>query len=330
MYKTATHSTMNIDPPDSRRSSKSTVTSRLSERPREKVRLQEVELTLLPALLWKSIDAQQKAPLLGDPYAQKILDRLEDLDLEGQYGTDERWVRYASGLARQMDDWTADFLAQHPDENVTVLHLACGLDARDLRVRRDPERVRWVDVDRPLVANLRERLFTGGESEIDLGSAGESLRPYGDYSLRSLNVTEGRWYSDIPADRPTLIVAEGLFPFLTPEEAERVIRGLLDYFGRGTLVFDVVGSLAVNHTKRANILKPSGSRFQWAVDDAKTVTGFHPKLKLKDEVRWYEFMRVEGEVSKDTAPPWFGPKAMTLAQLTSAFKDNGKALRFEF
>lgn len=291
---------MNMDTPESRRSSKSTVISRLSDRALEKVRLQEVELTLLITLFWKSIDAQRKCPLLGDPYAQRILDRLEDQDLEATYGTDDRWVRYAAGRARQLDDWTEAFLAQNPDENVTVLHLACGLDARDLRVRRDPERVRWVDVDRPLVANLRERLFR----DDDVGYAGaESLRPYGDYSLRSLSVTEGRWYSDIPADRPTLIVAEGLFPYLTPEEAERVIRDLLDYFGKGMLVFDTVGSLAVNHTKRANILKPSGSRFQWGVDDARTVLSFHPKLRLLDEVRWYEFMGVEGEVSRDTAPP---------------------------
>ncbi|KAK7743918.1 hypothetical protein SLS53_003940 [Cytospora paraplurivora] len=343
---------MIIDPPESRRSSKSTLNSRLSDRTPEKVRLQEVEQTLLITLFWKSLDAQQKSPILGDQYAQRILDRLEDQDLEGTYGTDERWVRYVAGRARQMDEWTEEFLARHPDEHVTVLHLACGLDARDLRVRRDPEKVRWVDVDRPLVANLRERIFVddlGGLSS-DLssshsgshgsvsgsvgGSGGgfydDSLRPRGDYSLRTLNVTEGRWYSDIPADRPTLIVAEGLFPYLSPEEAEKVIRGLLDYFGRGELVFDTVGSLAVNHTKRANVLKPSGSRFQWGVDDARTIQDIHPKLRLKDEKRWYQFMGVVGEVSKDTAPPWFGPKAMALAQLTSSFRDNGQVLRFEF
>lgn len=319
MCKLSAYSAMNIDTPDSRRSSKSTVASRFSDRPREKVRLHEVELTLLPNLLWKALDAQHKSPVLGDPYAGRILDRIEDLDLEGTYGTDERWVRYVAGRARRIDAWTAEFLDRHAGERVTVLHLACGLDARDLRVPRDPETVRWVDVDRPLVTNLRERLFAPGWGADE---------PYGDYSLRSLNVTEGRWYSDIPADRPTLIVAEGLFMYLTPDEAERVISGLLDYFGRGTLVFDTVGSLAVNHTKRANLLKPSGSKFQWGVDDARTVLGIHPKLRLTDQLRWYEFMGVEP--CKDNAPPWFGPKAMTLAQLTSAFKDNGQVLRFEF
>ncbi|KAG8160928.1 hypothetical protein KVR01_009192 [Diaporthe batatas] len=345
--------------PSSRRGSRSTELSRGSEhsgsaassttslshhrkaRRQEKVHLQEVEQTLLITLFWKTLDAQSARPVLGCRRAAEVLARLEDVGwLEGAYGTDPRWVRYAAGRAARLDAWTAEFLAAWPGRRVTVLHLACGLDSRDRRVARDPELVRWVDVDRPLVANLRERLMTdgggglcgggGGGCGEDKGEEETSLRPVGDYSLRSLNVTEGRWYSDIPADRPTLVVAEGLFPFLTPAEAEGVIRGLAGYFGQGQLVFDTVGSLAVSHTRRANVLKPSGSRFRWGVDDARDVLAFHDKLRLRDQVRWFEFMGVEGEISRETAPPWFGPKAMTVAQFTSSFKDNGQVLRFDF
>ncbi|KAL1862728.1 hypothetical protein Daus18300_008372 [Diaporthe australafricana] len=351
--------------PDSRRGSRSTEISRASDhslsstsrrastRPLEKVTLHEVEQTLLITLFWRTLDARSPSPVLGDRRAQRTLDRLEDLSLEAMYGTDERWVRYVAGRAARIDAWTEDFLAAWPGERVTVLHLACGLDSRDLRVRRDPELVRWVDVDRPLVTNLRERVMSGDDEDDDdegkgedgegikgegedggkrgsVSGSGGSLRPVGDYSLRTLNVTEGRWWSDIPADRPTLVVAEGLFPYLSPAEAEAVIKGLLDYFGRGQLVFDTVGSLAVTHTKRANLLKPSGSKFRWGVDDAKKdVLPFHEKLRLRDEVRWYEFMGVQ-DISRENAPPWFGPKSMALAQLTSAFKDNGQILRFDF
>jgi O-methyltransferase len=211
-------------------------------------------------------------------------------------------VSYVAGRAARIDAWTGEFLASWPGRQVTVLHLACGLDSRDRRVRRDPELVRWVDVERPLVANLRERVMMGEEGIED--EEGEvSLRPVGDYSLRTLNVTEGRWWCDIPADRPTLVVAEGLFPYLTPAEAESVIKGLAGYFGQGQLIFDTVGSLAVSHTKRANILKPSGSKFQWGVDDARDVLAFHEKLKLRDQLRWFEWMDVKGEISRETAPP---------------------------
>ncbi|KAJ0123724.1 O-methyltransferase [Diaporthe amygdali] len=353
--------TSDIGPPDSRRGSKSTDVSKASgyssrssppppppQPPRrtrapEKVTLHEAEKLLLIPLFWRAADAQSPQPILNDRRAPRVLGRLEDQDLEATYGTDPRWVSYVAGRAARIDAWTREFLDAHPGEHVTVLHLACGLDCRDRRVGRDAELVRWVDVDRPLVTNLRERVMGGrdggggcGLDDDDDGEKGEDgegvggLRPVGDYSLRSLSVTEGRWYSDIPADRPTLVVAEGLFPYLTPAEAEAVIRGLLDYFGRGQLIFDTVGSLAVAHTKRVNMLKPSGTKFQWGVDDARSVLPFHEKLRLRDEVRWYEFMGVEGEISRETAPPWFGPKSMVLAQLTSAFKDNGQVLRFDF
>lgn len=313
--------------PESRRGSRSTELSRGSDRSgsvasaqgsvtsttsscrarrREKVTLQEVEQTLLITLFWKSVDAQSRHPILGCRRAGAVLARLEDVGwLEGTYGTDPRWVSYVAGRAARIDGWTREFLDAWPGRQVTVLHLACGLDSRDRRVGRDPELVRWVDVDRPLVSNLRERLMMGGDRADDEEDErdGVGLRPVGDYSLRTLNVTEGRWYCDIPADRPTLVVAEGLFPYLSPAEAEAVIAGLLDYFGQGQLVFDTVGSLAVAHTKRANVLKPSGSRFQWGVDDAREVLGFHEKLRLRDEVRWNEFMGVKGDISRETAPP---------------------------
>lgn len=274
-------------------------------RKQEKVTLQGIEQTLLITLFWKTLDAQSAHPILGCRRAGAALARLEDVAwLEEAYGTDPRWVNYIAGRTAKIDALTEDFLAAWPGRQVTVLHLACGLDSRDRRVKRDPELVRWVDVDRPLVTNLRERIMMGKEEPADEDEEeGASLRPVGDYSLRTLNVTEGRWWSDIPADRPTLVVAEGLFPLLSASEARTVINGLVGYFGQGQIVFDVVGSLAVAHTKRVNFLKPSGSKFQWGVDDARDVLAFHEKLRLRDQVRWFEFMGVEEEISRETAPP---------------------------
>jgi O-methyltransferase involved in polyketide biosynthesis len=71
--------------------------------------------------------------------------------------------------AEQLDLWTADFLARHPD--ATVLQVGCGLDSRMLRVV-PPADVRWFDVDVP---------------ETDPG-----------------------WLEEMPADRPVLMIAEGL------------------------------------------------------------------------------------------------------------------------
>ncbi len=55
-----------------------------------------------------------------------------------------------------LDSWAAEFLAAHPDG--LVLHLACGLDSRPLRVAR-PASAAWIDVDYPDVIALRRRLY---------------------------------------------------------------------------------------------------------------------------------------------------------------------------
>lgn len=69
--------------------------------------------------------------------------------------------------AKLLDDWTADFLAGHP--SATVLHLACGLDTRAQRMAFGSG-VRWVDVDLPAVAALRERLLDA-PAEVRAGRA---------------------------------------------------------------------------------------------------------------------------------------------------------------
>ncbi|WP_254886025.1 class I SAM-dependent methyltransferase [Streptomyces sp. NA02950] len=42
--------------------------------------------------------------------------------------------------AKQLDDWTTEFLAEH--QKATVLHLACGLDTRVQRLD-PPSSVHW-------------------------------------------------------------------------------------------------------------------------------------------------------------------------------------------
>lgn len=70
-----------------------------------------------------------------------------------------------------IDSWTAGFLAAHL--SATVVHLACGLDARCLRFERGPD-VRCIDVDLPYAVELWNRLFLatiGGDYALVAGSA---------------------------------------------------------------------------------------------------------------------------------------------------------------
>lgn len=195
----------------------------------------------------------------------------------------------------------------HQGYPVTVLHIACGLDCRALRLNRGPD-VRWIDVDLPLAVDLRTRLIP---------------QPPGDYTLRALDITKEGWLSDIPADRPTLVIAEGLLMYLEPAEGEKIFKDVAGHFDQGEIFFDTVGSFTTKLTSVVKILKSSGSAFQWGIDDPrKQIEPLHPKLSLKEQIVWGDFM--------ESHPPVFGEFGTSFASLFPRFKYNLQLLRFNF
>ncbi|KAK8088562.1 O-methyltransferase domain protein [Apiospora hydei] len=279
--------------------------------PKEKVILAGSEQTLLPMVMFKLRDAQSSSPILADPYARQLLERC-DVDMDAshfKFTTDQRYVTWIANRAKRLDQWCQEFLDAH-SEPVTVVHLACGLDCRFFRVAKSP-RVRWIDIDQPLVVDLRSRLIP---------------QPEGDYKLRTLDVSAPGWYRDIPADRPTLIIAEGLTPYLEPKDGKAMIRDLAEYFGSsehgGQLIFDSLGSLSVNLTTFIKALRSSGSAFKWGIDDPEDITALHPRLVMRDRIQWRDFM--------DSHPPFFGPYGTPMASILPSFEKNIQIWRFDF
>lgn len=319
--------------------------------PKEKVLLRGVEETLLAGVWCRARDAASEQPLLGDPYARPTLDRCDVDYARTTFASvrDERWARFIGGRSRALDAWCQAFLDGHAarGEAVQVVHAGCGLDSRVLRVARGPG-VRWVDLDRPMVVHLRERLFVGdwdprargpgvrdgdqdGGGVVDGGDGGSGS---GEYVTRSLSVTHPSWVRDILQDRKTLVVAEGLLMYLEPDEARQVIRDVVEYFGEvgggkgGEIIFDTMGTILRKKTDQVEWLEDSGVKISWGVDDAKEVEALHPNLKLIETRPWHEFMSTERRVS--CSPPWFGPLKTKVAALNSSFMDFAQVMRFEF
>lgn len=103
---------------------------------KEKIRLTRAEETCLASLFCRVQDTRSSKPILGDSYAYATLKRC-DLDQSrttfsaGQHSGNVVW---ASHRALMLDTWCEEFILAH-EEPVTVLHLACGLDCRYLRIR---------------------------------------------------------------------------------------------------------------------------------------------------------------------------------------------------
>lgn len=103
---------------------------------KEKVLLTQAEETCLASLFCRIQDAQSPHPVLGDVYARKTLDRCEvdqgrtTFTAVQQVGI----VKWVCHRALTLDKWCEEFILAH-DQPVTVVHLACGLDCRYLRLR---------------------------------------------------------------------------------------------------------------------------------------------------------------------------------------------------
>lgn len=137
------------------------------------------------------------------------------------------------------------------------------------------------------------------------------------------------WFRDIPSDRLTMLVCEGLIFYFSPSKAQKLIHDVVEYFGGGQLAFDGVGSLAVKY--RPAPLKKTTLYARWGVDDAREIEKFHPKLKLTGRIRWEDYLGNEASLGQ-SAPPIFGAWTQALLSLknNAVFKETLQILRFDF
>jgi len=279
--------------------------------------LKGVPETMLATLALRAQEANNPRPYLNDVWAQQVLDKLDYPPVRALL----KMYQFVLLRAKQLDDWASEFIAGHvaEGEGVTVLHLACGLDSRFLRVCcRDVigdgvsgeaggaglsggmvggegqgavagGKVRWIDVDLPEVVEIREKVMPLPPMDPN-GKIGNGWEC--EYTLLARDVTDPDWLeSDIPADRPTLVIMEGLLMYLPQAEVERLIRRICDRFPKGgQIIADVVGKkMLATQQHRAEEIHRMGAVMRSSVDDAAVeMAALHPRLKLRDQIRVWQ------------------------------------------
>ncbi len=223
--------------------------------------------TMLTTLYCKALDADWDQPILGDGFAKEAVARI-DYDWSGLKVTD-RWTPLVTVRTAQFDIWTAQFLAAHPQ--ATVIHLGCGLDSRVFRLDPGPG-VEWYDVDFPTVITLREKVFP--------------TRPR--YHLIATAATDPSWLDQIPADRPTLLLAEGISMYLTEDDGIALLQHVVDRFGSGELQIDFYNSLIVRSQKTHLLQRQSGSTLHWAVNSPADVMERVSGVRLLTAVTFFD------------------------------------------
>ncbi|WP_028926791.1 class I SAM-dependent methyltransferase [Pseudonocardia acaciae] len=270
---------------------------------REKITLSGAQETLLATLYGRALDSRSPNSVLGDHEAARAVDRI-DYDF-GRTGISATTAAGVALRAHQLDGWTREFLAEH--EHATVLHLACGLDTRVHRLAPAPT-VRWFDVDYPEVVDLRERLLPP---------------PGGDYHPIGTSVTDEAWLDQVPSDRPTVTVFEGLSMYLIKQDGRRLIERITGRFPSGQLLFDCYGTIGIRLQKLVPAVRNAGATLHWGIDDPHELENWHQGLRLLDAIRSVDVPGLD-------KLPASGRLGMRVMAHIPGLRDIGRILRYRF
>lgn len=193
--------------------------------------------------------------LLEDKQAEKIWEA-EGFPLKGK--AKSKWLAYTMGMRSAVfDRWTKQQMKTSPD--TVILHVGCGMDSRCMRV--GTENLPWFDVDFPEVIAERKRYFRETDSYHMIGS----------------DIREAGWLAGIPADKPAVIVMEGVSMYLKPEELKSVLKLWKDRFGEVRILMDTYTVFAAKATKYKNPINEVGVTEVYGLDDPRSLlegTGF--------------------------------------------------------
>jgi O-methyltransferase involved in polyketide biosynthesis len=219
----------------------------------------------------KALDSGLPRPFLGDTMAAEILGKTGyDLSRFSPLSTkllDPRTKVFDIAVrAKRLDEVVRRFVDRHPD--AVVLDLGAGLDGRMFRVDPPPT-VDWYDVDFPEVLAVRQQVLPQRSRAHGIGA----------------DVTDAQWLDGVPADRPGVIVADGLVGFLTQDGFVSLLNRLASHFPGGELAFNAYTRYAVWALKHlGGFAAIAGGVVNPGFNDPREPERWAPGVKLVEEI----------------------------------------------
>jgi O-methyltransferase involved in polyketide biosynthesis/precorrin-6B methylase 2 len=219
----------------------------------------------------RALDSRLPRPFLGDTMADEIITRIGyDLSKFPTISTtrvDPRVKVFEIAVrAKRLDEVVRRFVLRHPD--AVVLDLGAGLDGRVFRVEPPPT-VDWYDVDFPQVIALRSQVLPKLANVRSIGA----------------DVAEPNWLDELPADRPAVIVADGLGAFLTSHDFVVLLNRLIDHFPSGELAFNAYTTYAIWLLKHSRAMAAiAGDVVNPGFNDPRLPEGWVDGLELVEEM----------------------------------------------
>jgi O-methyltransferase involved in polyketide biosynthesis len=270
--------------------------------------LTPVEQTAFLTEYARALDSRWPRPILGDQLADDVVSRI-DYNFAG-LGVQASVVCQSALRAKMLDDRVRDFIGRHPD--AVIVDLGAGLDSGFYRVAPLPT-VDWYSVDLPGMTALR----------------GEALPADPRSHSVPVSLADDHWPNDIPADRPTMLIADGLFAFLSEPVIVGILRRITDHFGSGELAFNDYGrigwfSRVAIKLAPQKMFKDVGSQWGYpGFKDAHHPETWNPRMTLVEEASLTHAPEV------DLFPGWIRISTQLMGKTTAGAR-KARILRYAF
>lgn len=230
--------------------------------------LTPIEQTAFLTEYARALDGRWSTPILGDTLADEVVAKI-DYDFAG-LGVQTSVVCQSALRAKMLDDRVRDFIVRHAD--AVVVDLGAGLDSGFYRVGPPPS-VEWYSVDLPGIMGLRDDVLPADPHSHSV----------------PVSLADKRWPETIPADRPAMLIADGLFAFLTEPVIVGIFTRITEHFRTGELAFNDYGrigwfsKLAIRVAPQ-KMFKDVGSQWGYAgFKNAHHPETWNPRLRLVEE-----------------------------------------------
>ncbi|WP_313162884.1 class I SAM-dependent methyltransferase [Sedimentibacter sp.] len=211
---------------------------------------EEMETLLIP--LYGRAQMSRKG-IFKDPDAEHAISQV-DYDFSKLHVQDKTQMML-SIRASQIDEYTTEYLKNHPDS--TVIYLGCGLDARAKRLNF-PSKL-WYDLDFPQVIEIKKQLYEETTN----------------YRYIMSSVKDWDWMDKIELNNKTvLVIAEGLLMYLHEQDIKLLFIKMRDKFKDINFIFDAYSTLTAKQAKNHPSLKKTGATIHWGIDSPETIESY--------------------------------------------------------
>lgn len=236
--------------------------------PSQKPQLKNVSETLLIPLRARDLETRRTDGIIHDPMSCEILSQI-DYDFSGEKEVSDMSQTGVAIRTEILDEQTRRFLKKNPDS--VVVNLGCGLDTRFLRL--DNGRVTWFDLDVKDVIDIRRAFFQETER----------------FTFIAGSVLDAAWLDEIPKDRPTLFIAEGLLMYFTEAEVKKVLKNVKNSVPDAEVLFEAMSPFIAKRSSKHPDVKAYDATFKWGIASGREMETWGMGLRFVEE--WYYFDR---------------------------------------